>query len=124
MRRALEGQQALAALRAHAERRSLAPQQLVFGVEQRVFLQPAAVQRRGAERENLRACLVGTVEAKLDLALERPIALTVPYSLRTVKNCSWPPRSTSRNAVPPDGTWRQRAAGFLRRAHRLAVDAQ
>ena len=69
--RPLEREQALAALRPHAQRRSLQPQPLVVGVEQRVFLEAAAVQRRGAERENLRPCLVGTVEAKLDLALER-----------------------------------------------------
>ena len=38
-----------------------------------------------------------------------PISLSFglrSYSLRTVKNCSWPPaRTTSRNAVPPEGTW-------------------
>ena len=74
MRRALEGQQALAAFGSHAERRSLAAQPLVVGVEQAVFLQPPAEQGSGAERENLRACLFGTVEAKLDLALERQCA--------------------------------------------------
>ena len=48
-----------------------APQPLVVGVEQAVFLEPAAAQRRGAEREDPRARLVGTVETKLDLAFER-----------------------------------------------------
>ena len=74
-RRALEGQQALAAFGAHAQRRSLAAQLLVVGVEQAIFLEAAAEQGSGAERENLRACLFGTVEAKLDLALERQAAL-------------------------------------------------
>ena len=70
-RRALEGQQALAALGSNAQRRSLAAQPLVLGVEQAVFLEPAAEQRDGPERENPRARLFGAVEAQLDLALER-----------------------------------------------------
>ena len=41
------------------------------GVEQRVFLQAAAVQRGGAGGEDGLARGVGRVEAQLDLALER-----------------------------------------------------
>ena len=90
--RAFEREQALAALASYPQRRSLPAQRFVFGVEQGVLLEAAAVERRGAECEDLRPCLVGTVETKLDLALERHrfqirVEL-VPYSLRTVKNCS------------------------------------
>ncbi len=100
LHRALEGEQALAAFVAHAQHGTLPAKQLVVGVEQTVFLQAPAVERRGAERENLRSCLVGALEAELDLALERHVR----YSLRTVTKVSWPPRKTSRNAVPFDGT--------------------
>jgi hypothetical protein len=49
----------------------LAAEHLVFGIEQRIFLQAAPVQGSGAKRQNPGACLVGTFESKLDLALER-----------------------------------------------------
>jgi hypothetical protein len=65
-----EGQQALAAFRADAQRRPLPAKQFVLGVEQRVFLEAAAVERGGAERENPVACLAGIVEPELDLALD------------------------------------------------------
>jgi hypothetical protein len=67
--RTLEGQQALAALAAHPQSGALTAQHLIVGIEERVFLEPSAVKGNGPERENLRPCLVGTVEAKLDLAL-------------------------------------------------------
>ena len=75
-------------------------EQLIVGIEETVFLQAPSMQRRGTERENPVPCLVGTVEAELDFAFERHAS----YSLRTVTKVSWPPRKTSRNAVPFDGT--------------------
>ena len=71
LHRPLEGEQALSALIPHAEDGTLAPEQLVVGVQQTVLLQAPAVERGGAKRKNLRSCLLGTFETELDFALER-----------------------------------------------------
>jgi hypothetical protein len=55
----------------------LPAQLLVVGVEQAVFLEAAAEQRERRRARESRACLFGTVEAKLDLALERASGLSV-----------------------------------------------
>jgi hypothetical protein len=66
----LEGEQALPAFVPYPEDRTLAPKQLVVGVQQTVLLQAPAMERRGAKRENLGSRLLGTLEAELDFALE------------------------------------------------------
>ena len=71
LHRALEGQQALAALAAHAQHAAAPVEPIVGRIEQTVFLQPPAAQRRGADGEDALARLLGAVEPQLDLALER-----------------------------------------------------
>ena len=122
-RRTLEGEHAVAAVVPDAKRRSLAAQWFVRGVEQGVFLQAAAAERRGADRHDARPRVVGGVEPEFDLAFEghtqkgrvvRP-ALTVMharrgrrYCFRTVTNVSCPLRRMSMNAVLPSATWPSR----------------
>jgi hypothetical protein len=66
----LEGEQALAAFDADPQCGAPAVEILVAGVEQAVFLQPPAVCRSGAGRQNGSAGGFGAVEPQLDLALE------------------------------------------------------
>ncbi len=70
LHRSFEGQQAPAAVHADPQRRAPAVEVFVAGVEQAVFLQPPAVNRRGAGGQNGRAGGFGAVESQLDLALE------------------------------------------------------
>ena len=94
-------------------------QRFVGGVEQRVFLQAPAAERRRAERQDARTGLVGAVEPQLDFAFEGhtqkgrvvdpPLTVMHPrrgrrYSFRTVTKVSCPLRRTSRKAVLPSAT--------------------
>ena len=55
---------------ANAERAAAAPQCLVVGVEERVFLKAAAFERSGAGREDGRSRFGDAVDQQLDLALD------------------------------------------------------
>jgi hypothetical protein len=54
--RPFEGEQAPARLAAHSQRAAAATEQLVPGVEHRVFLEPAASERRRARSQDGRTC--------------------------------------------------------------------
>src|SRR5262245_2777263 len=72
-----ESEKALAALVPHSQHRSLPAELFIIGIEQAILLQPPAVKRCGAKREDLCPCLVGAVESQLDLALERHVCLVL-----------------------------------------------
>ena len=125
MHRALEGQQALAAL-ASARAASIAGAAAARR-RCRAGSLPAGGGRAGAWRRarGSRACLVGTVEAKLDLALERPWPSGPPCLFLAdgdERLLAAAQHQQERGAARRHLA--ERAAGFLRRAHRLAVDAQ
>ena len=58
-------------LGAHAQRAPAPAQRFVCRIEQRVFLQSAGAQGRGARREYRRRAPVSAAEVKLDLAFQQ-----------------------------------------------------
>src|SRR5262245_29161948 len=64
------GEPALSVFHAHMEHTSLTPKLFVFGIEQRILLEPPAVARERAGCEHRLARLADRVESQLDLALE------------------------------------------------------
>ena len=66
-----ECQPALPALDADAQDAAPLSELLVTGVEQRIFLQPAAQERRRACRHDGRSRFLGRLEPQLDLAFDR-----------------------------------------------------
>ena len=70
LHRTLEREQALAGFGADPEHAAPAPQRLVVGVEQRIFLEAAAAEGSGARGKDRRARLLGIVEPEFDFALD------------------------------------------------------
>src|SRR6185295_12409015 len=70
LNRTLEGEECFAPFEADAQHAAALAQLIVVRVEQVIFLQPAAAQRRGSGRQNRLPGFVGVAKPQLNLSLQ------------------------------------------------------